>query len=124
MYIGGNDSADTAHQVANHVGDSIRVVSVPKTIDNDLPFTDHCPGYGSTARFIALTTVDAGRDTESTRRIYPVKIIEVMGRNAGWLPASSALQSGRISMSTPDYFPERPFDSEQFIRMSSRSTNG
>jgi ATP-dependent phosphofructokinase / diphosphate-dependent phosphofructokinase len=116
VYIGGNDSADTAHQLAQHAGGEIRVMSVPKTIDNDLPFTDHCPGYGSTARFIALTTVDAGRDTESTRTIYPVKIIEVMGRNAGWLPAAAALAK-RSEKDAPHliYFPERPFEMKGFL---------
>ena len=94
LYIGGNDSADTAHRLhqrAREVGYDLRVMAIPKTIDNDLPYTDHCPGYGSIARFLALATRDAGRDTEAFPRQYPVKIIEVMGRNAGWVAAACAL---------------------------------
>ena len=94
LYIGGNDSADTAHRLhlrAREIGYDLRVLSIPKTIDNDLPHTDHCPGYGSIARFLALATRDAGRDTEAFPRQYPIKIIEVMGRNAGWVAAACAL---------------------------------
>ncbi|MBV9257254.1 MAG: 6-phosphofructokinase, partial [Ktedonobacteraceae bacterium] len=68
LYIGGNDSADTAHrltQAAQRVGYELQMISVPKTIDNDLPFTDHCPGYGSAARFIALATQDSALNTIS-----------------------------------------------------------
>lgn len=116
IYIGGNDSADTTHHLATRLG-GIRFMSVPKTIDNDLPCTDHSPGYGSVARFVALTTVDSGRDTESARRIYPIKIIEVMGRNAGWVPAAAALAK-RSDADAPHllYFPEVPFDEEKFLR--------
>jgi 6-phosphofructokinase len=111
-FVGGNDSADTAlrlSRLAAECGYPLRVVSIPKTIDNDLPGTDHCPGYGSIGRFLALATRDAGLDTEATAGLYPVKIIEVMGRNAGWVAASCAL-----GQDTPDqapqliYFPERP----------------
>ena len=94
LYIGGNDSADSAHRLherARATGYDLRVVAIPKTIDNDLPHTDHCPGYGSIARFLALATRDAGRDTEASPQLYPVKIIEVMGRNAGWVAAACAL---------------------------------
>ncbi|MFL5590351.1 MAG: 6-phosphofructokinase, partial [Ktedonobacteraceae bacterium] len=68
LYIGGNDSADTAHclaQAAQHLDYDLQTISVPKTIDNDLPFTDHCPGYGSAARFIALATIDSTMNTIS-----------------------------------------------------------
>lgn len=94
VYIGGNDSADTAHRLherARERGDDLRVIAVPKTIDNDLPGTDHCPGYGSYARYLALATRDAGRDTEASPQLYPVKLIEVMGRDAGWAAAACAL---------------------------------
>lgn len=94
LYIGGNDSADTAHRLhlaARARGYDLRVLAIPKTIDNDLPLTDHCPGYGSIARFLALATRDAGRDTEAMARVHPVKLIEVMGRNAGWVAAACAL---------------------------------
>ncbi len=111
-YIGGNDSADTAlrlSRLAQESGYPLRVVSIPKTIDNDLPGTDHCPGYGSIARFLALATRDSGLDTEATASLYPVKLIEVMGRNAGWVAAACALGQERTG-DAPHliFFPERP----------------
>lgn len=114
-YIGGNDTADSAMKLAaaaRERGHPLRVVSIPKTIDNDLPGTDHCPGYGSIARFIALATRSSGIDTEATAQLYPVKLIEVMGRNAGWVAASSAL--GQEDHADPPhliFFPERPVGS-------------
>jgi 6-phosphofructokinase 1 len=119
VYIGGNDSADTAHVLATRaaeIGQPLQVIVVPKTIDNDLPLTDHCPGYGSIARFVATTLQDAGRDTEAMHRLDPVKIVEVMGRNAGWVVAASAL--GRRDESDPPhllYPPERPVDLDAFV---------
>ncbi|MGN6363027.1 MAG: diphosphate--fructose-6-phosphate 1-phosphotransferase [Thermomicrobiales bacterium] len=112
LYIGGNDSADTAHQLhlrAQATGYELRVIAIPKTIDNDLPCTDHCPGYGSIARFLALATRDAGRDTEAMPQAYPVKLIEVMGRNAGWVAAACALARDD-ARDAPQliYLPERP----------------
>jgi 6-phosphofructokinase len=119
VYIGGNDSADTAHRLAQRAeetGQPLRAIVVPKTIDNDLPITDHCPGYGSIARFVAGALQDVGRDTESMHRVDPVKIVEVMGRNAGWVVAASAL--GRRDEVDPPhllYPPERPLDPEAFL---------
>jgi 6-phosphofructokinase 1 len=111
-YIGGNDSADTAlrlSRLARAAGYPLRVVSIPKTIDNDLEGTDHCPGFGSIARFLALATRDAGLDTEATRALYPVKLIEVMGRHAGWVAAATALgQQGPDEAPQLIFFPERP----------------
>ncbi|HEV7126135.1 MAG TPA: diphosphate--fructose-6-phosphate 1-phosphotransferase, partial [Ktedonobacterales bacterium] len=120
VYIGGNDSADTAHriaQVASTAGDDLRVICVPKTIDNDLPETDHCPGYGSAARFIALATMDSALCTAAMPSHYPVKIIEVMGRDAGWLAAAAALGKQRAE-DAPHLilFPERPFARARFLR--------
>ncbi|HQX63852.1 MAG TPA: 6-phosphofructokinase, partial [Thermomicrobiales bacterium] len=92
--IGGNDTAETALRLgaaAANRGQELRVIAVPKTIDNDLPETDHCPGYGSIARYTALAVRDAAFDTRAMSQIYPVKIVEVMGRNAGWLTASGSL---------------------------------
>jgi ATP-dependent phosphofructokinase / diphosphate-dependent phosphofructokinase len=114
VYIGGNDSADTSHRIAQAARDSdydLRVVGVPKTIDNDLPITDHCPGYGSIARFLAFATRDAGLDTESMRRVDPIKLIEVQGRNAGWIAAATALGK-RDDRDAPHviYVPERRVD--------------
>lgn len=119
LYIGGNDSADTSHLLAleaRRVGYDLRVIGIPKTIDNDLPITDHCPGYGSIARFVAIATMDAGRDTEAMRGIDPIKIIEVMGRDAGWVAAASALGK-RDPEDAPHliYFPERPLIIEQLL---------
>ena len=90
FYNGGNDSMDTAHHVsrlARASGYEMRVVGVPKTIDNDLAETDHCPGYGSAARFIAHALRDIGGDNRALPT--PVTVVEVMGRNAGWLVAST-----------------------------------
>lgn len=120
-YIGGNDSADTAVRLAaaaREAGYELQVISVPKTIDNDLPGTDHCPGYGSIARFLALATRDSVFDTEATTALYPVKLIEVMGRNAGWVAAASALGQEPGSDVGPHliFFPERPPESlESFL---------
>ena len=92
------------------------VVHVPKTIDNDLPITDHCPGYGSAARFVALATMGAGRDAEAMGEASPVTVIEVMGRDAGWLAASAALGK-REEMDAPHYIclPEVPLDEDGFL---------
>jgi len=92
--IGGNDSAETLHRLnvaadVSHI--SLGTVGIPKTIDNDLPAMDHCPGYGSAARYMALSVREAGLDTAAMRRTDPVKIVEVMGRYAGWLAASAVL---------------------------------
>jgi 6-phosphofructokinase 1 len=120
FYIGGNDSADTTHQVgriAAEAGWEMRVIGIPKTVDNDLAYTDHCPGYGSVARFNALATRDAGLDTAAMFTVDTVKIIETMGRNAGWITAATAL--ARQQAGDPPhliYLPERVFDREQFLQ--------
>ncbi len=119
FYIGGNDSADTSHRVgrlAAEAGWEMRVIGIPKTVDNDLAYTDHCPGYGSVARFNALATRDAGRDTSAMHTVDTVKIIETMGRNAGWITAATAL--ARDEPGDPPhliYLPERVFDAERFL---------
>jgi 6-phosphofructokinase len=119
LYIGGNDSADTLHRLADAArlaGYELQAISIPKTIDNDLPLTDHCPGYGSAARFIAMATRDSSMNTLATRGHYPVKIIETMGRDAGWLAAASALLKEEAS--DPPHIvlvPERPFQQERFL---------
>jgi 6-phosphofructokinase 1 len=119
LYIGGNDSADTAQRLsaaAQQRGYALQVISIPKTIDNDLPFTDHCPGYGSAARFIAQVTIDSTMNTVSIPWHYPVKVIETMGRDAGWLVASSALGK-RDELDPPHIIlmPEQPFVAERFL---------
>lgn len=119
LYIGGNDSADTAHrlsQAAQQAGYELYTISVPKTIDNDLPFTDHSPGYGSAARFLSLATMDSAMNTNSIPRHYPVKVIEAMGRDAGWLAASSAL--GKRNEDDPPHIlllPEQSFNADRFL---------
>lgn len=94
LYIGGNDSADTALRLARHAASrdqDLKVMSIPKTIDNDLPETHACPGYSSIARYLANATRDAIYDTIASPQLYPVKFIEVMGRDAGWVTAACAL---------------------------------
>ena len=117
FYIGGNDSMDTVAKVsayAEKVGYPMRVMGVPKTIDNDLVGTDHTPGFGSAAKYIAVTMQEILRDT-AVYTVPAVTIVEIMGRDAGWLTASSAL--GRVVNGfQPDlvYLPERAFSYEAF----------
>ena len=117
FYTGGNDSMDTALKVSRLARDSgyeLRVIGVPKTVDNDLPETDHCPGYGSGARFFACAVRDIGNDVRALPR--RVTFVEAMGRNAGWLVAAAALARRR-----PDdppqiiYCPERPLTVDQLL---------
>lgn len=119
IYIGGNDSMDTCHRIADLArlsGYELRVVGVPKTIDNDLVSTDHTPGFGSAARFVALATRDAGRDLESMATFDDVIIMETMGRNAGWLTAASVLGKS-CNEEAPHlvFVPEKTFDENCFL---------
>jgi len=119
LYAGGNDSMDTAHKVAKLAIEKkyeLRVMGVPKTIDNDLQVTDHCPGYGSVARFNAIATRDANLDTEAIYTSDTIKIIETMGRDTGWITASTALAK-ETEEGGPHliYLPERPFIEDQFL---------
>lgn len=119
IYIGGNDSMDTIMQLTSYaisIKSDVRFVGVPKTIDNDLAETDHTPGYGSAAKFVASTVKEIIRDS-SVYDMDSVSIIEIMGRNAGWLTAAAALAKGE-DCNGPDliYLPERTFDSEDFIK--------
>ncbi len=120
VYIGGNDSADTTHQVgvlAKQSGYEMRVMGVPKTVDNDLAYMDHCPGYGSVARFNALAVRDAGLDSIAMATSTHIKIIETMGRNTGWITAATALAREQAG-DPPDliYLPERAFDHDTFLK--------
>lgn len=116
FYIGGNDSMDTVMKLSNSpYNNGVKIIGVPKTIDNDLAVTDHCPGFGSSAKYIATVVTEVARDTYCYD-IPSVTILEIMGRNAGWLTASSAL--ARVNGGTaPDliYLPERAFDTEKFL---------
>jgi 6-phosphofructokinase 1 len=119
FYIGGNDSMDTVAKLSAYAAKEhydMRVVGVPKTIDNDLMGTDHTPGFGSAAKYIAVTTQEIMRDT-AVYTVPAVTIIEIMGRDTGWLTAASAL--GRVvNGRAPDlvYLPERDFDYDAFYR--------
>ena len=118
FYIGGNDSMDTVLKLSNYareIGSDIRIIGVPKTIDNDLCHTDHTPGFGSAAKYIASSILEIAHDTF----IYAVKsvtIVEIMGRDAGWLTAASALARNDYS-SAPHliYLPEVAFDRDKFL---------
>lgn len=120
IYIGGNDSMDTVHKLAtycelNKIND-ICIMGAPKTIDNDLMETDHCPGFGSAAKYIATTFSEIACDC-NVYAVPAVTIVEVMGRDAGWLTASSAL--GRINGdAAPDliYLCEKPFSVDKFVQ--------
>lgn len=120
LYNGGNDSMDTAHkmsQMATASGYEMRVIGVPKTVDNDLVETDHCPGFGSAARWAAISMLDMGRDTASgASTTTSICVLEVMGRDSGWLTGATVL-----AKQDPDdaphliYLPEVAFDMEQFL---------
>lgn len=120
IYIGGNDSMDTIKKLSDYAiltGQSQKFVGVPKTIDNDLALTDHTPGYGSAAKYIATSTKEVIRDGLGfSYKKKLVTIIEIMGRNAGWLTGASALSKGE-DCEGPDliYLPELVFDLERFI---------
>ena len=119
LYAGGNDSMDTAHKVAQLASEKnydLNVIGVPKTVDNDIMVTDHCPGYGSVARFNAIAVRDSGLDTEAIYTTDAVKIIETMGRDTGWITASTALgKEGEDSAPHLIYLPERPFVLTRFL---------
>lgn len=120
FYCGGNDSMDTIKMLSDYAqlkGKSQRFVGVPKTIDNDLPITDHCPGYGSAAKYIATSVKEIIRDNESFGVEKPtICIVEIMGRHAGWLTAAAALAKGEdCSGVDAIYLPERTFDMDKFM---------
>lgn len=126
FYIGGNDSMDTVAKLSAYgdsIGSDIRVIGIPKTIDNDLCATDHTPGFGSAAKYVASSILEVAHDT----LIYHVKsvtIVEIMGRDAGWLTAASVLARNKYS-SAPHliYLPERAFDTNAFLSDVSNMLN-
>lgn len=118
FYIGGNDSMDTVDKLSDYarkINSDIRIVGIPKTIDNDLYMTDHTPGFGSAAKYIATSLLEISHDTF----IYAVKsvtIVEIMGRDAGWLTAASALARNEYNAAPHFiYLPETVFSKEQFL---------
>lgn len=116
-YNGGNDSMDTCNKISKYmqsVGYECRIMGVPKTIDNDLYGTDHCPGFGSAAKYIATSFTEVARDT-AVYDTGQVTIIECMGRHAGWLTAAAALSNLDGLSCDFIYLPERDFDMEKFI---------
>lgn len=120
FYCGGNDSMDTVKMLSDYAAaheKTQRFIGVPKTIDNDLPMTDHCPGYGSAAKYIAASIKEIIRDNESFGVKKPtVCIVEIMGRNAGWLAAAAALAKGSDCTGVDAiYLPERIFDIDEFL---------
>ena len=120
LYNGGGDSSDTAHkvsQIGRKMGFPVQCIGVPKTIDNDLPVTDNCPGFGSVAKYVAVSILEASLDVESmASSSTKVFILEVMGRHAGWIAAASGL-AARGEGDPPHIilFPEVPFDRKAFL---------
>lgn len=118
FYIGGNDSMDTVYKLseyARRINSTVRIIGIPKTVDNDLCNTDHTPGFGSAAKYIATSLLEIAHDTF----IYNVKsvtIVEIMGRDAGWLTAASALARNKYN-TAPHliYLPEVAFDKDKFL---------
>ena len=122
FYNGGNDSMDTCSKVSEymeHKGYECRIIGIPKTIDNDLAGTDHCPGYGSAAKYIATSIMEIRKDI-SVYKKGSLIIYEIMGRNAGWLAASSALASYKGEGPDLIYLPETEFDIDAFFEKAAR----
>ena len=120
FYNGGNDSMDTAHKVslvAKRLGYPVKCLGIPKTVDNDLPVTDTCPGFGSVAKYVAVSTREAALDVlsmaETSTKVF---ILEVMGRHAGWIAAAGGL-AGEKPEDAPHIilFPEIPFEKDVFL---------
>ena len=118
FYIGGNDSMDTVDKLSKYakkIGSDVKIVGIPKTIDNDLCHTDHTPGFGAAAKYVASTMLEIAHDTY-IYQIPSVVIVEIMGRDAGWLTAASCLARNDYSPAPHlIYLPEVDFDEDQFI---------
>ena len=121
FYCGGNDSQDTADKIsklAQSKGYALRVIGVPKTIDNDLVTTDHCPGYGSVVKYLCSVVKESALDHEAMGQHDLVSIIEVMGRNAGWIAAGTTLAKSKDNPNDAPhliYLPELPFSQDKFV---------
>ena len=118
FYNGGGDSADTCYkisQLSQAMGYPLQAIHVPKTIDNDLPITDCCPGFGSVAKYVAVSTLEASYDVRSMcKTSTKVFVVEVMGRHAGWIAAAGGLVEDQ-GIPVVILFPEIPFDQKKFI---------
>ena len=128
FYNGGGDSMDTAHKVSTlgrRLDFPVTCIGIPKTVDNDLPVTDNCPGFGSVAKYVAVSTMEAALDVESMARTSTkVFILEVMGRHAGWIAAAAGLAgSGPSEAPHMIVFPEIPFDRGAFLSRVSDSVS-
>ena len=120
FYNGGGDSADTClkvSQLSEKLGYPLQAIHVPKTVDNDLPITDCCPGFGSVAKYIAVSTREASFDVASmSKTSTKVFVLEVMGRHAGWIAAAGGLASDKVcELPVVILFPEVPFDQKKFL---------
>ena len=119
LYIGGNDSMDTVKMLSDYAaahGKLQRFVGIPKTIDNDLPVTDHCPGFGSAAKYIATSLKEIIRDNEAYEGKTKLILVEIMGRHAGWLTGAAGLAKGEDCTGVDAiYLPERVFDVDAFV---------
>ena len=116
FYNGGNDSMDTCNKIYNlsvETGYELRVIGIPKTIDNDLDVTDHCPGFGSAAKYAAVSALELAQDAAALP--IHVVVMEMMGRNAGWITAASALYADLMPCEHLVYLPEVAFDKEKFL---------
>ena len=116
FYNGGNDSMDTCHKVnelAKREGIDLRVIGIPKTMDNDLDLTDHCPGFGSAARYAALSASELALDASGLP--IHVVVMELMGRNAGWVTAASAMAARLTDCRVLTYLPEVPVDMDRML---------
>ena len=121
LYNGGGDSADTClkvSQLSKTMGYPIQAIHIPKTIDNDLPYTDNCPGFGSVAKYVAVSTREASFDVASMAKTSTkVFILEVMGRHAGWIAAAGGMATINSDIPVIILFPEIKFDRETFMQM-------
>ncbi len=126
FYIGGNDSMDTVDKLsryAEEIGSQVRVCGIPKTIDNDLVITDHTPGYGSAAKFVTNTVRQLALDT-AVYKMKSVIVLEIMGRNAGWLTAAAALGNDeKLTATDIICLPERTFEPEKFLEKVSKNAD-
>ena len=128
FYNGGNDSMDTAHkvsQISKKMGFPVTCLGVPKTVDNDLPITDNCPGFGSVAKYVAVSTQEAAMDVASMAETSTkVFVLEVMGRHAGWIAAAGGL-AGKEPGDAPHIilFPEIPFKKREFLKRVRQCVN-
>ncbi len=126
IYIGGNDSMDTIKKLSDYAlltGSDIKFVGCPKTIDNDLALTDHTPGYGSAAKYIGTSVKEIIRDAASQEYAHGIAtVVEIMGRDAGWLAGSACLAEGE-DCDGPDaiYLPELPFDMDLFMKKAKKA---